>query len=91
MNNRKASTPSRDAVAATPAPKHRRSRSGVAVLSTTETNVAALLPRVDVPTDADVLCSQSGDYINHPGNRFFRRVVDDFADRYEHASGRQKK
>ena len=80
MNNHEASTP-----------EHRRSRSGVAVASETKTDVAALAPRVDIPTDADVLCSQSRDCINHPGNQFFRRVVEDFADRYERASVKQEK
>ena len=72
--------------------QHRRSKSpAVSVASTTDGDAAAAPYRVGEPTANDILCGQSRVCANHPGNRFFQQVLDDFAYRYNAASSKQEK
>lgn len=70
-------------------PTHQRSKSTVSVDSSSNDPEAPV--RVKEPTDADILCGQSRVCANHPGNRFFQQVLEEFAYRYELATSKQEK
>lgn len=87
--NHKVSKPN-DA-SATSKPTHRRSKSAASTESCSNGDDADTPFRVDEPTTADILCGQSRVCANHPGNRFFQSVLDEYAYRYDLASSKQAK
>lgn len=79
-----------DVVASKSAPTHQRSKSAPS-RSPVENSDAEVPFRVNEPSEADILCGQSRVCANHPGNKFFQSVLDDFAYRYERATSKQEK
>lgn len=71
-------------------PTHQRSKSAASVASI-ESNDSSLPVRVENPTDDDILCGQSRVCANHPGNRYFQSVLDEFAGHYDLATSKQEK
>jgi len=46
---------------------------------------------VENPTDSDVLCGQSRTCSNHPGNKNFQDILDNFSHKYDTATSKQEK
>merc|ERR1712025_48789 len=72
-------------------PKQRKANKQKPIQNSKENHVTNEGAQVENPTEADVLCGQSRTCSNHPGNKRFQDILEEFSYQYDIATCKQEK